>query len=106
NARIIEITLPCIAVFILLFYYLTTFFSEMAKSSDLINSLSGVAFIPMGIILLIFLFFILISSFGIEYMLLLEERKDLSFTSNDIYKRIKSNLGKYFIFFLSSIPVG
>src|SRR5690606_12815598 len=76
------------------------------KSSDLINSLSGVAFIPMGIILLIFLFFILISSFGIEYMLLLEERKDLSFTSNDIYKRIKSNLGKYFIFFLSSIPVG
>jgi len=106
NARIISVALPFIAVFILLAYYMTTFISEIMRSSDPIGSVSGAAFIPLILFLVFILFFVLISAFGIEYMFLLEERRELNFTSNDIYQRVKDNLEKYVRFFLSSIVVG
>jgi len=105
NAKIISIALPVVAVFILLIYYLATFVTGMINSLEPFNSIS-MSFIPMILILLVFLFFILITTFGIEYMFLLEERQDFSFTSKDIYMRIRQHLGKYIRFFLSSILVG
>lgn len=106
NARIISIALPFIAVFILLAYYMTTFISELMRSSDPLSSVSGMVFIPIVLSIVMILFFILISAFGVEYMFLLEERKELNFSSNDVYDRVKGNLEKYVRFFLSTIVVG
>lgn len=106
NARIISIAMPFMAVFILIAYYLTTVVNEIMKSAGDLGVMASLAFVPIVLLLLIFLFFILISAFAIEYMFLLEERRDLDFTSSDIYNRIKENAGKYIRFFLSSIVVG
>jgi len=106
NSKILAIALPVFAVFIILGFYLSTVINELIKSPPPTDSIPSMLVLPIIAMFLVLLFIVLIGTFGIEYMLLLEERKDLSFTSGDIYARIKQNLEKYVRFFLSSILVG
>jgi len=104
NAHIITISLPFIALFLLLIFYFTTYITQLINSP---NDFSVVFIFSLILPALVFFFllYLLVSTFGIEYMFLLEEKGSTDFTAKDIFKRIKTNLKKYVLFFLSSIVV-
>ena len=104
NANIIALSLPFIALFILAIFYLTSYITDMIYApNDFSLTLFFSIFAPS--LLIFFLFFMLVSTFGIEYMFLLEEKGSTNFTTRDIFNRIKLNLGKYVVFFFASILV-
>ena len=105
NTNILALSLPFIALFILVIFYFTSFITEMIYAPDDFSiTLFFSIFAPTMLVL--FLFFMLVSTFGIEYMFLLEEKGNTDFSTRDIFYRIKKNLKKYVVFFFSSIVVG
>jgi hypothetical protein len=101
------------AIFVLLMFFTINYFTDAMGSGweRFTNVATGIVFllimllIALSIVALTFLF-LLVSMFGIEYMLLLEEKGSTDFTFSDILKNIKAKIGKYILFFLSSIVVG
>lgn len=104
NANILTLSLPFIALFLLLIFYVTSFITEIINAPDDFSpTLVFSLVIPTMIVL--FVFYILVSTFGIEYMFLLAEKGNTDFSTRDIFNRIKKNLTKYISFFFSSIVV-
>lgn len=113
NKNILTIALPFMALFTVFVFFSINYFTELfdTRAERLFGVASGISiFLFLSFIVLIAIimtcFFLLVSVFGIEYMLLLEEKGNTDFTFSDVWRNIKSNIGKYILFFLSSILVG
>lgn len=112
NLSILRFTLPFISILVVGVYLARGYIWELFYST------TGVGFLVIATTLvfslLLFLYFVFIASFGVEYMFLLEKNRDTSFTNADILSSVKSNFGKYIKFFLAailfllivSVPVG
>ncbi len=104
NKSILTLSLPFIAIFMLLMFYSISYITPLIfRSTE--PELSTMIGIAASFGLLMMLFFLIVSVFGIEYMLLLEEKGNTDFTTGDVFTKIKENIGKYLLFFLSSILV-
>ncbi len=101
NKSILQFILPFVAIFAVVFYLAssrgTEFFYSPFKTETVILILLAI------IVLTVFLYFIFIPTFGIEYMFLLEERRDTDFTGRDVWDRIKLNIPRYIKFFFASL---
>lgn len=104
NKTIIALSLPFIAIFMLISFYFFSYFSQMFSSSQA-PSFIFISSIFLPAFFFIMLFFLLVSTFGIEYMLLLEEKGNTDFSTKDIFRNIRLRLPKYIGFFFSSIVV-
>lgn len=105
NKTILALSLPFIAIFMLITFYFFSYFSEMISSSQA-PSFFFISSIFFPTFLFLMLFFLLVSTFGIEYMLLLEEKGNTDFSTKDIFRNIKLRITKYIAFFFSSLVVG
>lgn len=104
NKSIFKFLLPLLAVFLILFFFATSlgvniFYNKQWSDPTVFIILLGVAS------LVFFFYFLFIPTFGIEYMFLLEEQKDTSFSGTDVWRRVRQHLSQYALFFLSSIVV-
>lgn len=104
NKNIITLSLPFAAIFMLLMFYSFSYFVPFIYNSNE-PSLGSIIGIAVSFSFLMFFFILIISVFGIEYMLLLEEKGNTDFTTGDVFAKIKQNFGKYLLFFLSSILI-
>ncbi len=105
NGLILSLALPFLAIAILITFYFSRFVTAALSSNEMLFA-SGTFSIFLSVSVLFFLLiFLIISCFGIEYMLLLEEKGNTQFTTKDIYRNIKKNLSKYITFFFASIVV-
>jgi hypothetical protein len=104
NRNIFQFLLPFLALFILIVFFASslgvTFFNDAAMRDTSVIAIISVLALITGLV-----FFMFIPTFGIEYMFLLEERDAPDFTGKEIWQRLKSHLGKYFIFFWASVVV-
>lgn len=117
NKNILTLSLPFVAIIILAVF---AFITQVIPTLN--NWYSGVdnQFIwgTVLAILIAFIFMMILgvttSTFGIEYMFLLEEKRNTDFTISDILNNVKARIGKYITFFfysilimlLLSIPIG
>ncbi len=104
NKNILTLSLPFIAIFMLLMFYSISYITPLVFGS-IEPSLPTILGIAASFGLLMMIFFLIVSVFGIEYMLLLEEKGNTDFTTGDVFAKIKQNIGKYILFFLCSILV-
>lgn len=101
-----------ICVVVLIGYYLSTQMSMNTGFTNVDFFKVGLGFLSLG--LLIMLVSLFAFGFTIEYFILLRNKKNISFTSKDIWTQFKSNIPLYLRFFLVmlvagvliSIPVG
>lgn len=109
SKTLFTIALPFIALFFLIAFfsvgYLSSSFSSLGPSNGIV-ALPAVLFSQFFIIILFFIFNIIVSAIGIEYMFLLEKNGNTNFTIKDVTHTLKVNIGKYILFFLASIVVG
>lgn len=104
NKNIIVVAVPFMAILMVFSFFSISYFVEQFEfgSSDRVVS---TVLIFVSLSFLLFLFMTLISIFGIEYMLLLEERGETDFGPKDIFASIRKHLSKYIAFFLASTLV-
>ncbi len=105
HKNVLGFLLPAMAIFLILFFFASSlgvniFYTEQWDSPVSIASMIIVA------IALLFFFSIFISTFALEYVILLKERQNTSFSGVEVWSRIKQNLRKYILFFLSMLVVG
>lgn len=108
HANILRFLLPFLAIFLVLIFFIITPGRNMVTSAVVTNDITAGIFV-IGILLILvalFFYFLFIASFGIEYIFLLKERGDFSFTHADVWKNIRLHLKKYFKFLLTSIVAG
>lgn len=105
NKSIFKFLLPVLAIFLVLFFFATSLGVNIFYNKEW-NDPTVFIIIILVALLLFFFYFLFIPTFGIEYMFLLEEKGDTSFSGNEVWKRVKQNSGKYVVFFLASIVVG
>lgn len=104
NKNILTVSLPFIALFMLLVFYSISAFVPLFYGTSELTFLSIIGMVfTFSIFFLIFM--VLISIFGMEYMFLLEERQKTDFTYSDVLTRVKKNFKHYFFFFLATILV-
>lgn len=104
NRNILIISLPFIGIFLLLtFYFMAQVFPAL-NSTEVLNIGFFISlFIP--ILFFSFFFYLIIATFGIEYMRLLEKNKATDFNAKEIFTNIRMNFKKYLSFFFFSILV-
>lgn len=106
NKSIITVAFPFMAIMMLFGFFSVNYITDLIQNDFLeSNILQTFAFLGL-VSIVIFFVMILITTFGIEYMLLLEERGSTDFTSKDVMDRIKAHFKKYVLFFLGSIVLG
>lgn len=105
NKSIFKFLLPILAIFLVLFFFATSLGVNIFYNREWNDPTVFIIMILVALLVLLF-YFMFIPTFGIEYMFLLEEKGDTSFSGIDVWKRVKQNLRKYVIFFLASIIVG
>lgn len=69
------------------------------------SSVTAILSFEIPLNLIIFIFSILVFGLGMEYFILLEERNATDFSFKDVLKRWKGDIGKFILFFLSSLVV-
>lgn len=103
-SELFKLLLVPIALVILMGYYLSTQLS-LNNSYTTIDSVNVfLSFMALGG--LIFIIALFAFGFGIEYFILLRNRKSLDFNSFDIWNQFKAHIGYYFRFFLAMLIVG
>lgn len=102
-AELFKLLLVPIALVILMGYYLSTQLSINSSYTTVDNSKVVLGFLALGILILIIALFAF--GFGIEYFILLRNRKKLDFTSRDIWNQFRAHLGYYFRFFMAMLIV-
>lgn len=102
-AELFKLLLVPIALVILMGYYLSTQLSINSSYTTVDNSKVVLGFLALGILILIIALFAF--GFGIEYFILLRNRKKLDFTSRDIWNQFRAHLGYYLRFFMAMLIV-
>ncbi len=105
NKSIINFLLPFLALFLILFFFVSTFgktifFDQNIDTPTVILSVSAAVFV------LLLFYWLFIFTYGIEYMFLLEEQGATSFSSKEVWRRVQLHIKKYISFFLASIVIG
>jgi len=90
--------LACIA---LVYYFLSTKITFSANSSSF-EDIDGYSWAGLLILALIALG-LYVYGVSIEYFILLKERKNITFTGQEVLKNFRSNLGRYFMFLIAMI---
>lgn len=104
NSCIFKFILPFLAIFLLLFFFLSSFGVGLFYS----NALNDSAAFALPILIACFVgffYFVFIPTFGMEYMFLLKEKGNTDFKGAEVWQRVKKHLGKYVKFFLASLVV-
>ena len=110
NKNILALSLPFVALIILGVFAFITQIIPILNNLDLYDG-NNVTLISstVSLVLIAYIFMIILgvttSTFGIEYMFLLEERRNTNFTMSDILNNVKAKIGKYIAFFFYSILI-
>lgn len=104
NSCIFKFILPFLAIFLLLFFFLSSWGVNIFYSDSVSRSAAlGLPFLLAAFVLFFYLLFI--PTFGLEYMFLLKEKESLDFSGQDVWSRVKHNLRHYIIFYLAAFVV-
>ncbi|WP_312187020.1 ABC transporter permease [Sphingobacterium sp.] len=85
----------------LVYYFLSTKITFSANSSSF-EDIDGYSWAGLLILALIALG-LYVYGVSIEYFILLKERKNITFTGQEVLKNFRSNLGRYFMFLIAMI---
>lgn len=107
NKNILALSLPFVALIILgVFAFITQIIPMFDNPDNFTGQLiSGIILLILVAFIFMLLLGVVTSTFGIEYMFLLEEKRNTNFTMSDVLNNVKTKIGKYIIFFFSSILV-
>lgn len=104
NSCIFKFILPFLAVFLVLFFFASSLGVDIFYSKDWRTS-SVVIIMILVVVLVAIFYFTFIPTFGLEYMFLLKEKGNTDFKGKDVWKRVRSHMSQYILFFLASIVV-
>ena len=104
NKSILTISVPFIGMFLLLTFYFMAQIFPVLNTTEVLN-VSFFISLLIPITFFSFFFYLIITTFGMEYMRLLEKKKTTDFNAKEIFVNIRLNFKKYLAFYFFSILV-